>query len=79
MKDRPRRAYVLTLELQADSRDDLSAALRQLALEVDRDRISRGVWGGVSSGANYSLDIDESITHDLYFQHLEDFLREKNG
>lgn len=73
----PRRAYVLTLEIGADSRDELCAALRQLEFQVHADQLTSGVSGGPGSGYTYNLIVDESITHDSYFAAVDAWLDEQ--
>ncbi len=70
----PRRAYVFTVEIGADTRDDLCAALRQLEFEIAADMLTHGVSGGYSSGYTYNLDVDETITHDRYMDDLHRYL-----
>lgn len=72
----PRRAFRLTLDIEADSREELAAAVRSKALEIDMDQLTRGVYGGYSSGGTYALDVDESITHDSWADALELYLAE---
>lgn len=62
----PRRAYVLDLKVQADSLDSLIGYLRSFETDLYRGEISHGVSGGYSAGSIYSLDVDETITHDAW-------------
>lgn len=68
MPDELRRRLRLDLELDADSLDDLTAALRQIAYDVDRDgtTVGRRVAGGVSTGYVLNLSCDESVTAESY-------------
>lgn len=82
-----RRAFVLTLTVGADTRRALAGALYNLAYRVEAEEITEGVSGGYDSGYTYKLDVDESITHDSYFEELNAYLdakrkemdREQNG
>lgn len=76
MSDSPRRAYVFKVEIGADTRNDLIAVLRHLEFQISADKLSTGVSGGYSSGYTYSLDIDESITHDDFMAALNRWLEE---
>lgn len=62
----PRRAYVLDLKIEADDLDSLLGYLRSFETDLYLGRISRGASGGYSAGSTYSLDVDNSITHDAW-------------
>lgn len=64
--DIPRRAYKLDLKVEADSLDSLIGYLRSFETDLHMGKISRGVMGGYSAGSTYSLDVDETITHDAW-------------
>ncbi len=64
--DEPRRAYKLDLKVEADDLDSLIGYLRTFETDLYMGKISRGVSGGYSSGSIYSLDVDETITHDAW-------------
>lgn len=74
---RLRRAFVLTLELQADTRNDLIGELRHLEFMIASEQLAHGVSGGYSTGSVYDLNVDESITHDLYMEQLNEYLGAK--
>ena len=74
--DKPERARVLTLELQADSDDDLAGALTALAAAVDRGELTKGVSGGARSGYIYELRDGNCADHDEYFARLSAYLAE---
>lgn len=67
----PRRAFVLKLELGADTRDDMVKELEQIARRILMDDMTTGVLGGPTTGYTYSLSVDETITHDDYFCAIE--------
>lgn len=73
----PRRAYVLKLDLQADSREALLSALQYVDFLVASEQISSGISAGYDASYTYSLDIDESITHDAYMAAINGWLAEK--
>lgn len=73
----PRRAFVFTLELQADTRDDLISSLRHIEFMIAADKLTTGVSGGYNSGYTYKLDVDETITHDDYVAALNSYLAAK--
>ncbi len=75
--NQPRRAFVLTLTIGADTREALSNALHNLSYQVAAEKLTEGVSGGVDSGYTYKLDVDESITHERYVQELTDYLDKK--
>lgn len=70
----PVRAFRLSLALEADTRNDLAWALRNLADRIDRDQVTNGVWGAPSDGAIYELLIDPAMSHDLYHAALRAYL-----
>lgn len=59
----PRRAYELDLKVGADSLDAMIGYLRSFETDLYMGKISNGVSGGYSAGSQYTLSIDESITH----------------
>jgi hypothetical protein len=75
--DVPHRAFRLTMALEADTRDDLAWALRNLADRVDREQVTVGVWGSPSDGAIYELLADPAMTHDSYHASLREYLAER--
>lgn len=71
------RALRLTLKLEADSRQELSVALRNMADQIDLSELTVGVSGGPYSGAIYELLHDPAQTHEQYFRDLQAYLAEK--
>ena len=72
--DAPHRAYRLTLALGADTARDTATALRNLADRIERDQVTKGVWGSPSDGAIYELLTDPGMTHDAYHAALRQYL-----
>ncbi len=79
MKSAPNRALRLSLALEADTREDMAWALRNLAHRIECDQVTTGVWGGPSDGAIYELLIDTSQSHDSYHAALRAYLDGKRG
>ena len=76
--DLPIRAYRLTLQLDADSLDDLSNALRDIIDKADRGELAKGLSGGCRSGYIYELLHDPQQTHEAYFAELRAHLTQQN-
>lgn len=74
LRPAPRRAYVLELKVEADTLKDLIGYLRNFETELYAGKVSTGVSGGYSSGAIYSLSVDETITHDSWAEAIEDYV-----
>jgi hypothetical protein len=72
--NKPERARVLTLELQADTDAELADALRNVASLIDRGRLTNGVSGGYSSGYIYDLRDGNCPDHDAFAQRLRRYL-----
>ena len=77
MSTAPKRAFRLTLRLEADDRAELADALRSFADQVDREEVTTGVSGGPSSGSIYELLHDPAMTHERYFADLNEYLSGK--
>lgn len=74
MSNRPKRAFTLELKVGADSRKELADALCNFVDEIERDEVTEGAWGGVSSGGSYALRVDHSMTHERYVIELGEYL-----
>jgi hypothetical protein len=73
MSEKPRRAHVLDLKISADTLDDLIAGLKMFATDLRLGQVStRGVSGSPSVGWMYDYSVDESWTHDRYFEAIEE-------
>jgi hypothetical protein len=75
----PVRAFRLTIALEADTRQGMADALRNMADRVDREEVTTGVWSSPSDGAIYELLADPSVTHDSYHADLRAYLAAKKG
>lgn len=74
MSEQPRRAFVFTLKLGADTREELVRALDQISYQIAADQMTTGVSGGVGSGYTYELLHDPEQTHEKYFAELHAYL-----
>lgn len=72
---RPHRRHRLLAEIEADSIEDIEAALNNLAFEM---RSNDGRLASISGGSSYSwfvrATVDESMNHDAYFAALDRYL-----
>lgn len=73
----PRRAFCLTMRMEADSRNDLVSALMNFAANIDCEEVTVGAIGGPNSGVTYELLIDAEQTHDAYFEQLHQYLKKR--
>jgi hypothetical protein len=75
----PRRAVVLTAEIQADNRSELASALFNLAMQIDRAEIvgPTVISGGYSSGYILHITENEEQTHDAWALQVKEFLTAK--
>lgn len=58
---------------------DLQAQLTWLHASTENLSITTGVSGGYSSGSIYELTEDFEITHDVYFEQVQEYLRTKGN
>ena len=81
MPEAPRRAVVLTAEIQADSRRELSRALFDIATQLHCGEINGPVVisGGYSSGYILHLEEGEHPTHDEWAEQIKAYLAAKRG
>jgi hypothetical protein len=70
----PKRACILTIMLEADSKDDMLRALDATYQALARDELTHGVWGGSHHSAVYDYVQREHPTHDEYVLHLKEWL-----
>jgi len=70
-----RRAFCLTVVMDADTKKYLVSALYNFAIQIDREEITTGVSGGVCSGAIYELLYNSSQTHETYFERIRTRLK----
>lgn len=81
MPDAPRRAVILTAEIQADSRRELASALFNLSHQIDAGEINGPVVtsGGYSSGYILHLEEGDHPTHNEWAEQIKAFLSAKRG
>lgn len=73
--ERPRRRFVLKLSLGADSYEEMTSALYNIAREFDRREIGKDMASGSpSSGFSLEWSEDESVTHDSYMAAIDEYL-----
>ena len=73
--DRPRRRYTLTIEIGADTWDDVIHDLRHTARHVeDHGPACQSVMGGPSGGHIVTVLHNPEMTHDRYMAELETYL-----
>lgn len=79
MADAPRRACRFVLDLEADTRDDIAAALYNMASQIERGEMTQGVSGGYSSGYIYELSESDHPTHTEWAESLRAYLDDKKA
>lgn len=68
----PRRRYVATIKVEADAARDLIGQVYHIADNWDRNGISpSSVSGGYNSGHIVTVDCDESITHESWWEAMQ--------
>lgn len=67
----PKRRYRLTLDLHADTWDDLADALHNIATQVLIEHHRDVTSGGYSSGYRLSVIEDPTMSHDAYIAALD--------
>ena len=77
--ERPQRAHHLTLDLGADEKRELCAALRNIAMQIERGELTTGCSGGYGSGYTYAYKVDPEMTHDRYFELSNKWLAEREA
>jgi hypothetical protein len=73
----PHRACRFTLDIESDTRGDMVTALENIARQLDRGEMTKGVSGGYSSGYIYEYTESESPTHAEYIAELNAHLGRK--
>lgn len=83
----PQRRYELNLKLGADSWDYVLRALHQI--EIDLSRLApirtelghdyESVSGGPDYGTSIKIKFDADMTHEKYFEQLDQWLDNKNA
>lgn len=79
MSDIPRRAVMLTIKLEADTRQAMASALFDIGDQISRGELSTGVCGGYDSSYIYEYVEGNTPTHSEYAEQLRTYLREKKA
>lgn len=76
----PQRAVVFRVDVQADTKDELSDVLFNLSNRVQGDDLSsHSVSGGYGSGYEHWLTVNDSPTHAEYVAQLDEYLKRKEA
>lgn len=80
------RRYTFTLKLGADSTRDIDSALNSIQYDLvvltERRELNRNyhaISGGPSAGWSIDIQFDPEMTHDRYFELLDEHLEKKHG
>ena len=76
--DAPHRACRLTIDIRADTRDELIHTLSDVARRVAVGDLTIGACGGVSSGYIYHYSESDEPTPEEYRQLLREYLARKS-
>jgi len=75
--ERPKRAYQFSIEVGADTPEEMAWAIKQIASDI-RENINCGtVSGGPSSGWSITLSHTPEKTHDQYIEELKTYLKHR--
>ena len=79
MNEKPHRRYQLTLDIGADTYDELLRAIHTFADHMDMnypalDYSTNGASGGVSTGYSYDVKVDNDMTHERWYEELQAYL-----
>ena len=74
----PQRAHTLEFKIGADTKEDIIAAIRNLLFDLDAYGLRDCVSGSPSSGYSLTYSHDPEMTHEKYFQAIEEW-REANA
>lgn len=75
----PHRAHEMILNIGADTREDLVHALNQMIFEIKTGQLTAGCSGAPGAGSIYAYRHDPAMTHDAYFQQLEEMLERERA
>lgn len=80
----PRRRYELTFKIGADTYKDMLSAMQNWLWMMERDHPDlaqnhHGVSGGYSDGYSYDITVDPEMTHDRYFELVNEWLDKKKS
>jgi hypothetical protein len=71
----PERAHTLIAKLGANTALDLAWALRHMADDIERGRLTEGCSGSPSAGTIYSYKVLPEMTKSRYFAELDEYLQ----
>ena len=71
---KPHRAVILTVTIEADTRQAMVNALDGIGQQIAREELTTGVSGGYDSGYIYSYTEKGSPSHDEYADQLSEYL-----
>ncbi len=77
--DKPKRAWVLDLHVEGDSRADVIALLKSMLFDSLEPGSANSVSGGCSSGGYFTLTHNPDQTHDKFVGELETYLAARDG
>lgn len=75
----PRRRVKLNIDIEADSMQELSQTLDDIARRVLMDDLTKGFSAGYQSSYSYELSEDDSITHELWEAAVAEFVKRKRA
>lgn len=76
--DKPHRAVILTVTIEADTRQAMIDALDGIGQQIARGELTTGVSGGYNNGYIYSYVENDGPSHDEYWDQLSIYLKERN-
>lgn len=68
------RRHVISISLQSDTIDDAISSLRNIATHFRMYGVSDSVSGGYGSGYTITYKENPDMTHDKYFEMLDDYI-----
>lgn len=77
--DRPKRAYRFTIEVGADTPQEMAWSLQQIASDIKDNINHRSVSGGHSGGWVVTPDHAPGKTHEQYIEELTAYLAERDA
>lgn len=80
MSNKPTRAYSLTLNIGADTLQDLTYCLNDIVIDLSKGELpaGTGVAASVAFGYSYQYHLDETMTHERYMDQLSRYLESED-